>query len=70
MVFRTATGGQSAQRLHYCTVCTAKRMEANLSCQGLDHARINLNGQLPPEVELRAEGLSLEGGLQRRDWQL
>jgi len=36
----------------------------NLCGQLSDHAGINLQGELAPEVELRAEGLGLEGGLQ------
>lgn len=42
----------------------------HLGCKGLNHAGINSDRKLASEVELWAEGLSLEGGLQGRDSQL
>ena len=42
----------------------------HLCCELPDQAGIDLEGQLAPEVELRAEGLGLEGSLQRGDCQV
>ena len=43
---------------------------ADLGRQFPDESCIHLQWQLPAEVELRAEGLSLKGGLKRRNRQL
>ena len=43
---------------------------ADLGGQLPDESCIHLQWQLPPEVELRAEGLGLEGGLKRRNGQV
>lgn len=43
---------------------------ADLGGQLPDESCVHLQRQLPPEVELRAERLGLEGGLKRRNGQL
>ena len=47
-----------------------RRQPTHLCCKGLNHAGINGDRKLASEVELGAEGLSLEGGLQGREGQL
>ena len=62
----TATATQNvAQQAHNKTRRSCCKY-VHLRGQLPDHAGVNLQRQLTPEVELRAEGLGLEGGLQGR----
>lgn len=50
--------------------CKAGGAASDLGRQLPDESCVHLQGQLPPEVEFRAEGLGLEGGQKWRNGQL